>query len=414
MKVLKNIINTKLLIIGIVIGGIVGCIGVGAATYSNSDDAYYDNSNTDLSATTVQEALDELYLKVNPPDTTTVEGTIYYQMMSNASLDNTSSTYVTSSTGIDFSAISSNTNGKGVYELSSTANDEYPIYYYRGAVTDNNVIFAGFCWKIVRTTETGGVKLIYNGTPSSGQCNNTGTSSQLSSTSAFNSSYSYNAYVGYMYGAGGSSSYAAEHANTNNSAIKNAIDNWYKSNMTSYTEKLEDTVWCNDRSMSSGKGYGTSTGIYGASITYYGAYNRLAKNKTPSLACTNVNDRFTTVSSSNGNGDLTYPVALLTADEIAYAGAVFDTSNSTYYLYTGSYWWSLSPFDFALYLADEPGSAYVLYVTSGGDLYYYDYNNPYNNYGVNKSYGVRPTVSLKPGTIYTSGDGSTSSPYIVS
>ena len=50
----------------------------------------------------------------------------------------------------------------GIYVRNDTINDPYPIYYYRGAV-DNNLIFAGFCWKIVRTTETGGVKLIYNG-----------------------------------------------------------------------------------------------------------------------------------------------------------------------------------------------------------------------------------------------------------
>ncbi len=37
--------------------------------------------------------------------------------------------------------------------------------------------------------------------------------------------------------------------NTNNSTIKSAIDNWYSNNMTQYTNYLEDTVWCNDRSM---------------------------------------------------------------------------------------------------------------------------------------------------------------------
>jgi hypothetical protein len=311
-------------------------------------------------------------------------------MMSNAYLDNTSSTYVSSSSGISFSSISSDTNGKGVYELSSTKDDEYPIYYYRGAVTDNNVLFANFCWKIVRTTETGGVKLIYNGTTSSGKCSNTGPSSQLSSSISFNSSYNKNAYVGYMYGTAGSSSYSAEHANTNNSTIKTAIDTWYESNMTSYTDYLEDTVWCNDRSIYSGSGYGTSD-------TFYGAFNRLANNKTPSLACANSNDRFT-VSSDNGNGDLDYPVALLTADEIAYAGAANGSSNSIYYLYTGQWWWSLSPFRSA------SSYAIVCYVYFDGSL---------GNGNVYGSGGVRPAVSLKPGTTYTSGDGSTSTPYVV-
>jgi hypothetical protein len=322
----------------------------------------------------------------------TFSPTLYYLMASKSVLDNKSSTYVSSSSGISFSSISSDTNGKGVYELSTTKDDKYPIYYYRGAVTDNNVLFAGFCWKIVRTTETGGVKLIYNGEPSSdGQCDNTGTSSQLSSTSAFNSSYGNNAYFGYMYGTPGSSTYAKEHANTNNSTIKTAIDNWYKSNMTGYTDKLEDTVWCNDRSIYSGNGYGTST-------TTYGAYNRLYTNKTPSLACVNENDRFT-VGSDNGNGALTYPVALLTADEIAYAGGVYKSSNSTYYLYSEHYWWAMTPFyfqDTASYVGDTRSDGAL---SSRGSAY--------------TSAGVRPAVSLKPGIKYIGGDGSSSSPYIV-
>ena len=59
----------------------------------------------------------------------------------------------------------------GLYMLQDTKDDEKPMYFYRGNVTDNNVIFNDFCWLIVRTTETGGTKLLYNGTPTDdGQC----------------------------------------------------------------------------------------------------------------------------------------------------------------------------------------------------------------------------------------------------
>jgi hypothetical protein len=194
-----------------------------------------------------------------------------------------------------------------------------------------------------------------------------------------------------MYGTAGSSTYEKEHKNTNNSTVKTAIDTWYKNNMISYTDMLEDTVWCNDRSIYSGDGYGTSA-------TYYGAYNRLANNYTPSLACTNANDRFT-VSSDNGNEDLTYPVGLLTVDEIVYAGAVRGTQNLTYFLYTGVSWWTLSPSYF------NGSSAVVWSVGSNGGVYY--------NYAMENSFGIRPSISLKPGTIYTSGNGSSSSPYVV-
>ena len=64
---------------------------------------------------------------------------------------------------IDFSIISSSTNGEGLYVLSGTENDNYPIYYYRGNINNNNVIFGGFCWQMLRTTDTGGIKMIYNG-----------------------------------------------------------------------------------------------------------------------------------------------------------------------------------------------------------------------------------------------------------
>jgi len=40
--------------------------------------------------------------------------------------------------------------------------------------------------------------------------------------------------------------------NTTDSAIKKLIDQWYQSNLVEYTEKLEDTIWCNDRSISEG------------------------------------------------------------------------------------------------------------------------------------------------------------------
>lgn len=119
-----------------------------------------------------------------------------------AVLDNEASEFVTATTGIDFANISSNTNGKGVYTMASTKDDAFPIHYYRGAVTNNNVKFANFCWKIVRTTETGGVKLIYNGVPNSttGACSNTTGTLTQTGTSAFNDKSSALTDVGYMQG----------------------------------------------------------------------------------------------------------------------------------------------------------------------------------------------------------------------
>ncbi len=325
----------------------------------------------------------------------TVNKTLVNTIKEEAVLDNIASNYVTSPTGIDFSQISSDTNGKGLYILHGTENNPNPIMYYRGAVENNNVKFANFCWKIVRTTETGGVKLIYNGKPNaSGQCMNTTGSATTIGDSKFNPNYDDNAYVGYMYGTAKSSTYEDTHKNINDSTIKTVIDEWYSENMTTYTNKLEDTVWCNDRSIdptSSGTGAGSSK-------TYYGAFYRLYDNRTPTLECVNENDRFT-VSSENGNGALTYPVALLTTDEIAYAGAVWDKNNSSYYLYNNDNWWSLSPYDLL------SGIAAAFHVNSMGYLY---------QDGVANARGVRPSISLKPGVKVQSGtEGTKGNPYVV-
>ena len=399
---------------------------------------------------------------------------------------------------INFASLSSETNGNGLYVRSGTESDTNPIYYYRGAVTNNNLLFAGFCWKIVRTTETGGTKLIYNGTPSNGTCINTGSSSQIG-TKAFNSSYNSPAYVGYMYGkvyawkektlSNDSTSYVygnnvtysngtytlsntissgswgsiyntsngifnhhytcfttgstcssvyyifytdsgfaryitltggtkVEDAlsemldyNTTSSTIKGnkdtagTIDNWYYTNIEQkgYSKYLEDTVWCNDRSIYQKNGWNPDGGVTSHSdwknknIVFSG-YNRTYLQKSPNLTCSRDIDKFT-VSSSNGNGNLDYPVGLLTNDEIMLAGAGGNwTANRTYYLYSGAKYWSGAPYDFA------SGASDVFYVYSAGNL---------DDYSVNYSLGVRPSISLKPGTVISSGDGMSDTPYVV-
>ena len=308
-------------------------------------------------------------------------------------------------TTIDFSKTSAASSTNGIYMTTDTEGN-VPVYYYRGNV-DNRVIFANFCWRIVRTTETGGVKLIYDGVPSNGQCNNTGYNSTIGS-SAFNTNDNDNAYVGYMFGTTGSSTYASTHANTNDSTIKGVIDTWYENNMTSYTSQLEDAVWCNDRSIvtdlanSNGGNYSSYTTFgYGKKATLYGPASRVGEyvsNPTPTLKCTQDNDKFT-VNASNGNGALTYPVGLITADEMAYAGGKYSTSNSSFYLYTGKDYWALSPYYFY-----SPNAFEFHFVSDGG----LDYT------GASNSVGVRPSVSLQPGIVMTGGGtGTAADPFVI-
>jgi len=297
---------------------------------------------------------------------------LYKIIAKKAVLDNQASEFVSSATGINFGEISSDTNGKGIYTFASTKDDKYPVHYYRGDVKDNNVKFAGLCWKIVRTTETGGVKLIYNGSPDeSGQCTNTTGEKTQIGTSAFNKINNALEYVGYMVN------------NTTDSTIKGVIDNWYQNNMTDYTEKLEDTIWCNDRNFRS------------AGSTYFNSYDRAYTTHKPSVGCANDDDKFT-VSSSNGNGSLTYPTALLTGDEIMLAGGLTGTENSSYYLYTKEYWLSLSPSTF------NGHYAYHLIMYNSGTL---------NSSNVSGVYGVRPSISLAPNIKYASGKGTMEKPF---
>ena len=74
----------------------------------------------------------------------------------------------------------------------------------------------------------------------------------------------------------------------------------------------------------------------------------------PTLICSNDNDKFTLKvnslssikgTSGYGNNALNYPVGLITADEVALAGSVYNVMNSKYYLYTANSLWTLTPSD---------------------------------------------------------------------
>ena len=379
-----------------------------------------------------------------------------------------------------------NIKSKGTPDFSKTAttdeglfmaeDDEGESYYYRGAVNNNYVSFAGFTWRIIRRNGDGSVRLIYSGKSTS----DTGEAVTIGN-SGFNSKYWDPTYVGYKYnedfelhenngttgydcftntqkynyGTGytfdastkkftltgtikqltwkdnhdeivksqlysclntscnvvykvtgysndttmivkpisySSKSLATAQTNNTNSTIKTTIDNWYKNNLIAYTSKLADETFCNDRSIARGTGYKTD------SYTFYGSYNRNADRKTPSLKCAQANDKFKV---SSASAKLDYPVALITADEMAMAGGVLDTANTNYYLYNGQYQWSLSPGYFISYSSQ----ANVWYVLPSGSLYPYYY--------VANSFGARPVINLKADTLITKGDGSSLNPFVI-
>ncbi len=315
---------------------------------------------------------------------------------------------------INYDEISSQSNGTGVFETNDT-DSEKPVYFYRGNV-DNNVTFVNSCWKIIRTTETNGTKLIYNGPVKNGSCLNSNEETIIGS-SAYSSTVSDNAYIGYMYGTPNSSSYAITHANINDSTIKKVVDSWYEKNLKGkkYEYLIEDAVYCNDRSVESpginNNLVTTKYGIlgYGNNNTGYGVVSRIANaalKTKPTYKCKQPNDRFT-VSSSNGNGALKYPIGLITADETAFAGGTRfrdrnEYSNESYYLYNNLKFYTMSPnwFDgrIAIGAVNAQGTSKNGYV--GLEL-------------ANIESGVRPVISLKNEALVLGGDGSKKNPYNV-
>ena len=297
-----------------------------------------------------------------------------------------------------FSSVLTTDNTKTLY--TGTENGT-TVYYFAGNATDNWVKFGknasnqDLYWRIIRTNSDGGVRLLYHGTST------TATDAVINTSTAFNTTYNNPMYVGYMYGTSGS--LANNRLNTNNSSIKDKIDTWYEQNMTSYTKYLSTTaVYCNDRSNPAG-GYNT-----GNSTFYYGAYTRLITNKAPSYDCTATEDKFT-VDTSTGNGKLKYPIALMTADEVSFAGGLWETNAPTWYYKnsangssTGStWWWLLSPSYW------NGSHAYVFFVS--GSSYPGGLGNGY----VDITYGVRPAVSLKSCIKYSTGNGSANEPYTI-
>ena len=472
----------------------------------------YDGTESDLMGTTNETVGDRVVLtttewnalqtnglsfqvKVEAHQGIWVDEPIYNTLRMNAVMDDIQSTNVSSSTGIDFSKISGDTdsdgildNGEGLYVRAGTENDAYPVLYYRGNV-ENNVYFAGKCWQIIRTTDTGGTKMIYNGEntgtedapacePASGtdrqitlNIEGTDTNTFPFSGTGLSNSLAYNGYMyntpvysvtngiyeeGSKFGNGvtwDGTNYTIEGVSdtldanhhytcgtvntttcssiryyyyftsgreyyftltngkkiedvvgeslengTTESNAKVRVENWYEANLynTIYEDKIEDTVYCNDRGIYQLGGMNPNGGTLTSYLIYSG-YNRNNASFNPSTKCLRPADSFTK-ESTNGNGLLDYPVGLITIDEMSMAGGKIGTANANFYLTTGVDYWSLSPMVFYV------GGAHEFRVWSTGAL---------TDTIPNCILGLRPVLSLKLGPSITDGDGTGASPYIV-
>ena len=275
------------------------------------------------------------------------------------------------------------------------------VYYYAGNTTNNWVKFANIYWRIIRTNHDSSIRLLYVGTSHDTTTGNIG-------TSAFNSSYYSPKYAGYKYGE--DTSLDTIRNNTTDSTIKTVIDSWYQNNLTNYTKYLSTSaVYCNDRNLGTGQTYSASSNFNFASyyrLDYAIDGAKAGAKANPSYNCTDIRDAF---SVENTSAKLDYPVSLMTADEIAFAGGVaYKTMNTPYAWFISNsagkmisgWWWSLSPFNW-------DGSRGV------SAWFWNAVNNFMYDVSVRYHYAVRPVISLKGDLIWKSGDGSSASPYEV-
>jgi len=154
------------------------------------------------------------------------------------------------------------------------------------------------------------------------------------------------------------------------------------SSKTDYSIHIDiESGFCGDRSISKGTGTGTTE-------TYYAVFSRLYGKSKPTLRCLNSNDLYKT------------KIGLITADEVAYAGGKHSVSNYSYYLYTGNWYWTISPYQFN----NTTATVFRVYLNGSLNNYYVDNSNG----------GVRPVINLSSENLSISGSGTINDPYVIS
>ncbi len=312
-----------------------------------------------------------------------------------------------------------------IFQSTESINDDtYDVYYFAGNISNNWVKFgtyqtddpdgkwsagADIYWRIIRTNADGSVRLLYSGTSPD-------TTEGYIGKSAFNvipsGISSRPRFMSYMYGDDDDldSTLDGIKANTKDSTIKTYIDNWYNTYFSSYTRYLStEAVYCNDRQLSNGQ---TWTFPSSDQINF-AAYTRLdwenkGVNANPTYDCVDSKDAF---SVENENAKLTYPIGLMTADEVNMAGGLAGNAAEAWYYFNSDYGSIIGNNEDA-YCTMTPS------IWSGRSANIWGVDSATDNLGALGVFGysdtefvVRPVISLKSCVMTGKGDGSSSSPY---
>ena len=253
----------------------------------------------------------------------------------------------------------------GLYKSTATNTGE-PTYYFRGAVENNYVSFAGFTWRIVRINEDGTLRIVMQ----DGINDNT--------TYAFNSNYNNYTYMYYS-----------------NSDAKTTLESWYQTNIGSKSD-LAKNVASGNYYCEQAKAKYSDIYISGSSVmTTYNKY-------TPDFKC---------ATDGNGKGLVNSNIGLLTYDDLIYAGNYVNQTNNSNYLNNGFSYWTMSPSGVDTF--DMHSDIWFIYDNSKIGCLYVDWSN--EKYSVGKKYYVslRPVINLKSDIQISSGNGTKDNPFTI-
>ncbi len=321
--------------------------------------------------------------------------TLKYHIINNAILKNGSTEFIEVPRTIPAKEIND------VNERSlSISEDDYGIsYYFRGNVIDNYVSFAGMCWRIVRIQGDGSVKMIL---ASELECNDKNVTGDTG--------YTTDGAIG-VQGTKLRADYGYKVVNSNNvgdyinstTGARSKLNEWIERKITKNSDKqlLKQEEWCIG-DLHTAYDYDTyelkkesASELISQGVSFrYGAGKRIYNTQIPTYKCDGNK-------SNEGEIDINN-VGLLTADEIAFAGAKFMTDNFNYYLNNNAsvnVWWAISP------------SFYV----SNADSYF---NTLYTgllreNNLTNEIRTIRAVISLKQSTEIIGGIGTLEDPYVI-
>ena len=257
--------------------------------------------------------------------------------------------------------------------MYATTDQDGTTYYYRGAVDNNYVDFAGYTWRIMRINGDGTIRLILNNTI---EYNGEG-------------AFAYNADSSCKYGGTTTMEKAISCVKYSTSNVKTIVDSWFNENIVGNNlNYVTAGKFCNDYS------YKEMVDSDGDTVQAFNSYYRYEPNLNPTLTCTTVDSSFTGTPET-----LTLNAGLITFDEVVLAGSNYKQRNERMYLY-GSNSWTISPVE--SFLNEKWVSNFMMGTMAGS----YINRTPY----VRDT--IRPVINLKANVLVT-GDGTINNKYTI-